>query len=519
MNISYRYKKRIGISLVEILCAMVILSLITLAAVYLLDMGAKSNAAAVKEFDLQSSARTAMETVTNKIRYSTAVFIIPESGFKEDNLENGWDYVGVLKTDEGLNEIVMFQYVQDSVTGSWYHKKTVLLRGQENFVFDLEFTKQDEDYKSRLIEYIFSIYQNGEECWILGSEAEAMNSLQVVNWGTAANKGRAIAYQSMERETQKTIGRVALVLDVSGSMTQSFVGNTTPVNERHKAMVQSALELLDTFKEYDNIEVAIIPYSTSADFSALLADKYGTSNYAFLNAQSDYTKLCNIVNSLKPEGGTNTGDGLRRAYYAFLDDDSVGMERTSDYIVLLSDGDMTLATMKALPVYSAGAKLTTGDIVDRNFHIDPGNAPNTNYGLLLGTTGSSYFNTTTGEIKRSTVDSKIKGYGSYFSSTVYNQLAGCIYGIGNPSIGAIDVYSKGYVDSMGSLLRTYGVTPYFVAVSSSVSTKGKEIVKKAFGINDSSVYHPLSQAELLNAFKSIGDDIVNNLWFINGPLW
>ena len=513
-------RKRKGISLTEIICTLAILSLIMLTAVQLLQLGAEANTTATREFELQSGARIAMETVTNKIRYSTAVFIIPETGFKENKLDKGWNYMGVMETVNGQKELVLFEYVHNEVTGSWYHKKTVLLDAQKNFVYDLQFKKRGEN-NDRLIQYFFTIYQKGEEYWELDSEAEAMNSLQVVDWGTDANKGRAIAYQSTERDVKKKNARVALVVDVSISMAYSFDGTKKTGNERHNAMVESALKLLETFAQHDNIQITIIPYSTTANFPAALKDKYGTANYTFLNTQSDYQTLCSIVNSLRPVGGTNTGDGLRRAYHALLEDDAAGTLETADYVIILSDGDMTMAAMDTLK--NTGARLTESDVINRDFYMASGDTPNTNNGLLYGV-HLGYFSSVTGEVIESKVTSWFNDNSHYNDQALYDSLKGCIYGRiqaenakGVPH--AIDIYSGGYVKAAGKRLKDYGVTPYFVALSSDVTTNGIGMVQHSLGINDSAIYNPTNRDALLRAFESIGDEIVQDMWFINGPSW
>jgi len=510
-------KRKKGFSLVEVLCAMVILSLILLTAVMLLQMGARSNVEAVREYDIQSGMRLTMETVTNKVRYSTAVFIIPESGFREDNLEEGWDYVGVLPNDAGLNEIVEFQYVEDA----GYHRKMVLLAVQEGFDYDLEFTKQEESYENQLINYICTVYQNGSEYWTIASEAAAMNSLQVVNWGTNADKGRAIAYQGRDRESKKVTGRVAMVLDVSGSMRYSFAGENNNSLERHYAMVESAKQLLDKLAEYDNIEVTIIPYSTTGNLPEALQEYYESEEYIFLSAQSDNGKLHNIVDELSPRGGTNIGDGLRRAYQAFLWNDAESESRnTADYVILVSDGDMTIASMKELRPYAPGTenRITLDEVINRDFFTNTGSVPNTNTGLLYG--GSyRFFDVATGEVNRSVASRRYDAAYEGGDLTGYQKLSGCIYGINSTVNRSVDVYSKGYVYYMGGELTSYGITPYFVAVSASVSDAGIEIVKDAMSIDNASVYNPLNQQALLDAFESIGKAIVTDLWFISGPAW
>lgn len=504
------YKREKGISLIEIICALAMLSLFIVAAVNVLQMGATSNVAAAKEFDLQSGGRTAMETITNKIRYSTAVFIIPESGFSENNLSSGWDYMGVIETGEGLKQLVLFEYDQDTNS----HKKTVLLKEQKGFEYNLEFKQENSGEDNLLVQYLFNIYQDGKEYWKLESEAEAMNSLQVIDWGTDTDKGRALAVQSTERTMSKTRGRVALVLDVSGSMKYSFSGNISN-NERHNAMVQSALQLLDTFAEAGNIDVAVIPYSTTADYpSGTVWQADGMSDYTFLNAGTNYEQLKKMVESLSPNGGTNAGDGLRRAYYAFANEPP-GSGGTADYAILLSDGDVTFATMEEAKPNVNGTIYTIADVVDRNFYTGSGAVPNSSTGLMYGNT---YFNASTGEVKRSEVSKWLAGKSA---STIYNSIKGCIYGIGSNNNGKIasDMYSKGYTKEMGKFLKGYGVTPFYIAVSSDVTTTGVQVIKEALDLEDSSIYNALDQGELVKAFESIGKAIVEDLWFINGPAW
>lgn len=67
------------------------------------------------------------------------------------------------------------------------------------------------------------------------------------------------------------------------------------------------------------------------------------------------------VNALEANGGTNIGDGLRRAYYRLTDTRSTNENPIEKYLILLTDGEPTYhSTYRTYPY---------------NFYFEDGNAP------------------------------------------------------------------------------------------------------------------------------------------------
>lgn len=98
----------------------------------------------------------------------------------------------------------------------------------------------------------------------------------------------------------------------------------------------------------DNIDIKLVPFNTSANSS-------DDAVYAFRNAKIYTSALLTAVNNLSPGGGTNTGDGLRRAYWALYNHNhEVGAGvRASNYLIVLVDGVTTF-----------------GSVITRNFYLE-----------------------------------------------------------------------------------------------------------------------------------------------------
>lgn len=99
--------KRKGFTLVELICVVACIMLLSMVVTNVLGMGVKGGLYGNKEFDQQAAFRVATETVSNQLRYSTAIFILPQSSFNATNLSPsnistyltaGWDYFGLVET-------------------------------------------------------------------------------------------------------------------------------------------------------------------------------------------------------------------------------------------------------------------------------------------------------------------------------------------------------------------------------------------------------------------------------------
>lgn len=119
-------------------------------------------------------------------------------------------------------------------------------------------------------------------------------------------------------ETTVPTKEVVLVLDVSGSM----AGN------KIKDLKEAAKNFINKMSGVPNLKIGIVTYSNYGNIKRV-------NNTALIKAD-DTKSLQKIIDDLTANGGTNTGDGLRRA--AYLLNNTTNSNKT---IVLMSDGEPT----------------------------------------------------------------------------------------------------------------------------------------------------------------------------------
>jgi Mg-chelatase subunit ChlD len=118
--------------------------------------------------------------------------------------------------------------------------------------------------------------------------------------------------------------KVVLVIDTSGSMDENDIGGQKRLTVAKAAAVNFINKVAST-----NVDIAIVGY-----------DNYVYQVQSFLNSSTYKQTLINAINSnnLYADGGTNIGDGLRKAYYMLKD---LSDTDYSKYMVLLTDGEPT----------------------------------------------------------------------------------------------------------------------------------------------------------------------------------
>ena len=142
-----------------------------------------------------------------------------------------------------------------------------------------------------------------------------------------------------EQTTQKNVTiAVALVLDQSGSMADNMDGSSpswyNSTNVRMTILQNQANTLINQFAAKSTsggIQVCIVPFANNADNPGIMYD-----------CNKNKTDLLNKISGLSAGGGTNTGDGLRRAYYRLLEYKTAHpTQEIVYYIILLTDGNPT----------------------------------------------------------------------------------------------------------------------------------------------------------------------------------
>lgn len=467
-------KSKSAFTLLELIIVIALLGLVITMAYSMLGFGRKILNKSEEEYNFQFSTRIALQSTSNIIRYSTAVFTIPKSSFRADNLDSGWDYIGIHQvqitpSQNGNpavmgNEIVKYQYDQATNT----HISKVLVAAVPNVSYQFVFNKVNPHDEDSLLQFtiksipVGSVDDHGNPIASLTitSEVEARNSLQVIDLSTNLDPAAAIAFRNQER-AKSVVGHVAMVLDTSGSMADALNGHSPGYfngDSRISILRDQAKELVNKFAQEDNIDISLIPFSTSAN-----------DPHNFLNAKTSASALINIINGLRAGGGTNTGDGLRRAYWnlkAHNAEVAAGVT-PSNYVIILVDGVTTF--------YS-----------------------------VISNSNRAYL-TVNGNINEGCLD---RGYYEY---DPHGQIAG--------NGAYLDSGGTGYVNTIGAYLNTSSFAKAYVIGFSSKPSELNSVndIASACGAPSSRVFTANSSDALNQVFETIRSDIVNDLWYLQGP--
>lgn len=116
---------------------------------------------------------------------------------------------------------------------------------------------------------------------------------------------------------------IVLVLDTSGSMNNPISGSYS----RIRALKSAAINFVEKLSTESNVKIGIVTYSFYSNY-----DK----NKLPLTASTNKTAIEDKINSIKAEGATNIGDGIRCAL-GMLNNGS----NAKKYVILMSDGEPT----------------------------------------------------------------------------------------------------------------------------------------------------------------------------------
>lgn len=441
-----------GFTLTELMVTIVLTGMVIGLAGIFFNFSFLSEKKVEDEYSLQASMRQASEVLNNSIRKSTVTFTLTEDVFGEAK-KNKWNYFGV----EGGKEIVQYTWNESIAT----HDKKVLLTAPEGMSYNLYFSQNTPN--SKLIQFNLECIKDGDAGKKIAVETElsAMNSIAVDDGGSVDNPAAAIAYRSDPAPTPEVITTseevtiaIALVLDESGSMADNMDGGRVTASKpsRVSIMKNQANHLINQFAT-QNIIACIIPFSSTANNPGTMKDCKRTS---------DVNDLKNKINNIDAEGGTNTGDGLRRAYYRLKAYNTANPgKEIVNYIILLTDGNPTYRSSRT----RSGDAMLTAD-----------------------------------------------GNCSY------------IAGSGSESLSNMN-YCMDYVQTIGGMIAGDSAMPVrtfiigFSGISSDVS-RAHEIAEHCTGTGDNrkgTYIEANSEIELESTLRSITSTILNETWHIYGP--
>lgn len=335
-------KAKRGFTLIEIIVTVVILTIVVGMSSSLIVMSLRSQKISYNDYKVQSAIRIASQVTDKMINNASAIFTIPVDMFGENKLTEGWDYYGV--SDDGT-EIVYYEYNNKTET----HDKKVIVEKQTGITYTMNFSS-DNDRDEKYVKYSIYAYENGvkDERVSIDTTSKALNSLQVIFRGTALQPANVIAFRSELRPTKNNVALVTFVLDVSGSM--AFGLNTQytvhQYQQRITKLKQAVRKMIQEFSAEENIVLCFVPFSSTANYPD--PESYYSNQrhfyYSMNPEQDEVNSALQFIDSLTANTSTNTGDGLRRAYYNSLYFDSVvgeqyGINTTvNQFMILLVDG-------------------------------------------------------------------------------------------------------------------------------------------------------------------------------------
>lgn len=336
--------KKKGFTLIEILMALGIFSVIAGVIFSFLSMGIKSHSMIAKEYDIQSDMRVVSQTVNNVVREATATYIKNKDDLSK--LTKGWNYIIY---DRENKQIVQFT----SPNSKTAHRRVVLadLKGTNDLEYNIEFIAKSKDMLAFNLYADISNNDNIQQR-IIETELRAINTLGGIDStevGGIGKSGNTLAYSTRgmthggsTQVTNAPITAVSMVLDTSGSMK-----NTMGSQTRIQALKSEAKELLMNLNNIADearkvggeadIYVSLVPFSSNAiEKSIISMEKIPSEG------------LNTTIDGLVASGGTNTGDGMRiglRELESFKTGKTDEERKVNNFMIILVDGETSMSSI------------------------------------------------------------------------------------------------------------------------------------------------------------------------------
>lgn len=482
-----------GFTLIELIVAVALVVMTIALSTNMITLAIRSHAMTLEEYEVQSTVRMASAEINDIVRYSQAVFAVPLDYVETTaNMDPGWNYFTVSADGSHISN-----FVYDTVSGT--HREEIVVAASPNVEYEVIYEKiisatNDSLLQFRIVAHILTENPDGtfsrtSEKIVFESQAEALNAFQVVDKGTLASHAVALAYRNDSNATdtgRNQVAKVALVLDVSGSMADAPDGSSS--GSSRITLLKEALRgftrpdgtvvpgILKSFGEEDNIEIVLIPFSTSANYPSPTSTNL-TDEHPYFSAKTDAAALDAAVNNLTANGNTNTGDGMRRALYRFIDFDPIASRYEADveqydYMIVLTDGAYNLSSWSLIPTrywvqYSPWWGRYEISVDYRSQYIGRG-------GIRLG------------------------NYTNYGTEQVYDE---------NSQNGT-------YINTIGQLIAEHGVKSYVIGYSDGITS---QITTIGNALEAEAVYQFSDDFDLNEVFANIAQDIMAEQWLVKGP--
>ena len=572
-----RFKKDTGgFTLLEVILSVALIGLIITLSSNILIFGSSAHRITVKEYSIQSDLRRAAEQANKVIRYSKAVFAVPETFISPQTaMDPGWTYL-MVSPDE--KRIVIMEY-DESLDK---HVEKVVVGESEGILYGLSFDKDESANGDTIIKYRFHAYNTDDEGNKINERVfyettvETVNAIQVVDKGTEYAPSIALAFRGDGQTSGKgknQIAYITIVVDISNSMNQTPSGGgstTSETSSSRLSRVRNALigdstssgkGIIQEFSKEENVFISLVPFANTANYPSPHANTNPNGQHPIYEVynETDSTQLLSTINNLKADGhktnlygsgkgGTNTGDGLRRAYHlhnnfrtrmAEMGSPIDEKDQVHHYMILLVDGETTFETANY-------------NFVDNGFYTYSGNIE------WIGSTRYYRYNWRTSWSSSKVSDYLLDGnldlatnYNPPSDSITYNrEYYGTIYykvdrwwgwyeesrtdyiveyGKQNDSFnrplitgnGSSVINNSSYVSSIGNLIKDFedssGIRSYLIGYASGLTNNINYIGDKIGTEPSFRFTYNSSDFNIDEVFKNIATDIMADFWLAAGP--
>jgi len=371
-------KNRKGVTLLELILTIALIGLIIPIGTNIFLVGNKYQKVFGTEAEMQANTRLVSEQINNITRFATKTHTIPRSSFQysEDGVRDPvTSYIGITKAGHVV--------IDEPGEAGQPRKIQYLAKKQPGIDYEIVFDKvldADGNEMDKVLSFSIVGKRDGKIVNEIVSKVDVLNSINIDHLGTPSDPAVAIAYSMIDPGSQEWIemspdAYITLVLDKSGSMAWDMDGKSNSINKKRiEILKEKALKMIDRLAALDfNIYVSIVPFSNNAN------NPYDFKN---LHVKNELDEVKDIINNLKADGSTNTGDGIRRAYYQLKNkaDSLISSGQIDDYsditqhMMILVDGETNTETRKITGTF--WFFVTSEHITDEN--------GNTNNSVVVG---------------------------------------------------------------------------------------------------------------------------------------
>lgn len=564
-------KHRIGITLVELLIALGLISTIIGISTNLVLVGNKTQKLTVKEYAMQSDIRIATEKTNEAVRYSKAIFAVPETFVASvDTMDPGWNYL--MATPDGKRIVNM---VYDDELEK--HVENVIVDESADISYYIKFENDSSAEHNNVLQYKIYAYnvnkfgQKVNEKLIFESSVDAVNAIQTVDKGSSTSPSVALAYRSDGQTSGKgknEIAYITIIIDVSGSMKEAPDGKTASkskpsrIDNVKKALIGDGKVtdngIIQMFSKEDNVFISLVPFARTANYPNPNANTNPSAVHPIFEAyeSGDSNSLITTIKNLKADGGTNTGDALRRAYYlhdTFRERMSVKEEdQVHHYLIMLIDGVSTYDA-KVFDYTDNGFYIKNGKSVNKT--INKKSVSHTRFEWKTNWEFDGSFDglpdgniTINRRIDYKPKDDSLKE-NDYYNGTIYyksgsnynknESFKGNIieYGKKNDDFSILLIDGNGkeetgangnlalignyYIDAMGQYIKDFeegaGIKSYIIGYASTLTNSIKDIGDSIDTEPKNRYVYNSTNFNLDEIFKNIATDIMADFWLAAGP--